>query len=186
MGKLFIARHGETDFNVQGRYAGSVDIELNARGQEQARELAKELSNCNVDFIITSPLRRCQQTTEIIGEIIKAPIIAMDEFRERGVGVFEGLTREEAETQHPELWAKKITRSYDSAPTNGETIKEVEDRVFAGLKKIKEGYWDKDVLIVTHAFVGKVIHKFFYELTEDQFFTYKLDNAKIVGYDFVN
>ncbi|MEK7166798.1 MAG: histidine phosphatase family protein [Patescibacteria group bacterium] len=80
---------------------------------------------------------------------------------------------------------KNITRIYDDAPTGGETIKEVEDRVFAGLKKVWEKYDGKNVLIVTHAFVGKIIHKFFHKMIEEQFFEYKLDNAKVIKYDLV-
>ena len=121
----------------------------------------------------------------IINKIVNVPIIIMTEFCERNVGVFEGLTREEAKNKYPELWAKNITRIYDNAPTGGETIKEVESRVFKGLKKIKEKYNDKNILIITHAFVGKIIHKFFNHISEEEFFKYKLDNANIKEYNFI-
>ena len=186
MEKLFIVRHGEVNFNIEGRYAGSVDVELNAKGLQQARNTANEISGLNIDFIITSPLKRCERMADIIHKVIKAPIVAMDEFRERGVGVFEGLTREEAKNKYPGLWERNITRIYNDAPPGGETIKEVENRVFAGLEKIKEKYNQKNVLIVTHAFVGKMIHKFFNEMAEEQFFEYKLDNAKILNIFLLN
>jgi len=185
MERLFIVRHGEINFNTEGRYAGSVDVELNGKGLRQARDIANEVSGLNIDFIISSPFKRCGRMANIIHEIINAPIVIMDEFRERGVGVFEGLTREEAKRKYPELWAKNITRIYNDAPPGGETIKEVENRVFAGLKKVREKYDGKNVLIVTHAFVGKMIHKFFHDMTKKQFFEYKIDNAKVIEYDFV-
>lgn len=186
MGQLFIVRHGEINFNTQGRYAGSSDVGLNDKGLRQAHNIASETSKLNIDLIITSPLKRCRSMAGIINELINVPIIVMDEFRERNVGVFEGLTKEAAKNQYPELWAKNITRIYDDAPTDGETIREVEVRVFAGLKKIQTKHAGKNTLIVTHAFVGKMINKFFYETTEEQFFEYILDNAKIVKYDFTN
>ena len=63
--------------------------------------------------------------------------------------------------KHPDLWKRNITRIFDDAPTNGETIKEVQERVFRGLDKIKKIYQGKNTLIVTHAFVAKVINKYF-------------------------
>ena len=185
MERLYIVRHGEINFNIEGRYAGSVNVGLNEKGLQQARDTANDVSNLKIDFIISSPLKRCRRMAEIIHEVTNAPIVVMDEFRERGVGVFEGLTREEAKNKYPDLWARNITRIYDDAPPNGETIKKVENRVFAGLNKVRKEYDGKNVLIVTHAFVGKMIHKFFHDMTEEQFFEYKLDNAKVVEYDFV-
>ena len=185
MGKLYVIRHGEIDFNIEERYAGSVDIELNKKGLQQTHDVAKEISKLNIDLIITSPLKRCNHMANIINKIVNVPIIIMTEFCERNVGVFEGLTREEAKNKYPELWAKNITRIYDNAPTGGETIKEVESRVFKGLKKIKEKYNDKNILIITHAFVGKIIHKFFNHISEEEFFKYKLDNANIKEYNFI-
>lgn len=185
MGRLFIVRHGEIDLNVEGRYAGSTDVELNEYGLQQSRDIAKEVSELNIDLIIFSPLKRCRRMADIINETINAPIVVMDEFRERNVGVYEGLTKEEAKNKYPELWAKNITRVYNDAPTGGETIKEVENRVFAGLGRIKEEYGGKNILIITHAFVGKMINKFFHEITEEQFFEYRLDNAEVTEFNFV-
>jgi len=184
MKKIFVVRHGEIDFNTEERYAGSVDVELNEKGLEQARDIAREVSKLKIDLIISSPLKRCMRMADIICEAVSLPVIVMDEFRERGVGVFEELTREEARNKYPDLWARNITRIYNDAPTGGETIKEAEDRVFAGLEKIKEKHDGKSILLITHAFVGKLIHKFFNNLTEEQFFEYKLNNAKVVEYNF--
>lgn len=184
MGKLYIVRHGEIDFNIEERYAGSVDVELNEKGLQQAHDIANEVNKLNVDLIITSPLKRCMQTAEIVRGVINAPIVVANEFRERAVGVFEGLTRAEAQSRYPELWARNITRIYNDAPPGGETIKAVESRVYAGLQKVQAEYEDKNILIVTHAFVGKMIHKFFYEMTDEQFFEYKLDNARVIEYAF--
>jgi probable phosphoglycerate mutase len=185
MERLFIVRHGEVNFNTEGRYVGSVDVELNDKGLQQAHNIVSEVSGLEIDLIITSPLKRCRKMADIIHEVINVPIVVMDEFCERCVGVYEGLTREEAKNKYPELWAKNITRVYDDAPPGGETIREVEERVFRGLNKVRKECDGKNVLIVTHAFVGKMIHKFFHEMTEGQFFEYELDNAEVVEYDFV-
>lgn len=186
MGKLYVVRHGEIDFNIEERYAGSVDVELNNKGLRQAYGVAKKVSKLNIDLIITSPFKRCTRMADIIHKIINVPIIKMVEFRERNVGVFEGLTQEEAKNKYPKLWVKNITRVYNNAPTGGETIKEVENRVFSGLKKIKKKYKNKNILIITHGFASKVINKFFNtDITEEDFFKYKLNNANIKEYGLI-
>src|SRR3989344_6409316 len=145
MGKLCVVRHGEIDFNVQGRYAGSVDVELNEKGIQQAHSVANEVSKLNIDFIMTSPLKRCALMAKMIQKVINVPVSVVNEFCERGVGVFEGLTREEAKNTYPELWAKNITRVYDDAPTGGETIRDVENRVRKGLQEVQQRYGDKHI-----------------------------------------
>jgi len=119
---------------------------------------------------------------EAVSRAMSLPVITMAEFRERGVGIFEGLTRDEARIKYPEFWARNITRIYNDAPPGGETIKQVEERVFVGLKEICKKYNNRNVLIVTHAFIGRMINKFFNNITEEQFFAYKLGNAKIAEY----
>ena len=122
---------------------------------------------------------------EIINMVLQKPVVVMNEFRERGVGVFEGLTREEARNKYPDFWAKNITRIYDGAPTGGETIRQVEKRVFEGLENIKGTKKYRNILIITHAFVGKMVHKYFHPMTEAEFFKYKLENARIVRYTLI-
>ena len=103
---LYVTRHGETDYNVQKRYTGSTDIPLNAKGIYQAEELANKLSDIKFDIIVSSPLLRAKQTAEIIQKSYDVPIDIINEFSEINVGVYEGLTREEAQMKYPEVWGK--------------------------------------------------------------------------------
>lgn len=182
MRKLYIVRHGEIDYNKEGRYAGSVDVDLNEVGIQQTSSVQGEVEKLQIDLIISSPLKRCTKMVDIINKKLQKPVIIMPEFRERSVGVFEGLTREEAKNKYPDLWSRNVTRIYDDAPTNGETIRQVEERVFAGLEKIISMTDHNNILIITHAFVGKMIHKYFHPMSELEFFEYKLENAKIIEY----
>ena len=134
---VYVTRHGETDYNLQGRYTGSTDIPLNKNGLLQAQELARKLASVEFDIIISSPLLRAKQTAEIIHKSSNVPIIVIDEFAEINVGVYEGLTREEAQTQYPDIWARLGSRPPDDAPTGGETHKQVDVRIAAGIIKLK-------------------------------------------------
>lgn len=183
MRDLIVVRHGETQFNVEKRYTGSLDIELNNTGVNQAQNIAEELNKYFIDIIITSPLKRAKQTTEIINSELQLPIIEMKEFRERKVGVFEGLTREEAKYKYPNLWKQNITRIYNAAPDEGETIREVEERVIKGIDKLQNcQFKGKNILLVTHAFIFKVINKNFNKLSEGDFYDISFKNCHICKY----
>jgi len=181
---IYIVRHGQTDFNIQGRYLGRTDLSLNLTGRQQAERLIEKVKDLNVDFIFSSPLKRTIETAEIIRSDGYS-IIVDPHFIERASGVYEGLTKEEAREKFPDLYKKNITRIFNNAPTNGETIQEVQDRVFDGLDKIKKNYNNRNIIIVTHGFVSKVINKYFnQQILESDFFDFVLQNAEIKKYKF--
>lgn len=69
--KFYVVRHGQTDWNAEGRIQGKTDIELNETGIEQARQLKELIKDYNIDLIISSPLKRTRKTAEIINETVK-------------------------------------------------------------------------------------------------------------------
>lgn len=180
---LYVVRHGETQFNVEKRYAGQTDVPLNERGIEQAKELAKKLAEEPFDLIVTSSLLRARMTAEQVAEYHKdIPLIVMDEFREVCVGVYEGLTREEVQDRYPELWARKCTRQLDDAPTGGETTRQVDSRVAKGLGVLKEKYPDKRILLVCHGFVSRTINRQMKGLSFEEMHEFSLGNCEVVTY----
>ena len=88
--KIYVTRHGQTDWNVQGKTQGRADIELNEVGIKQAKQTKEELKNIDIDLIICSPLKRAKKTAEIINEGRNIPIIFDDQIIERNFGEFEG------------------------------------------------------------------------------------------------
>jgi probable phosphoglycerate mutase len=125
---LYVVRHGETQANVEKRYRGSLDPDLTEQGRQQARALGGQLPRM-IDVLISSPRLRATQTAALANETLNLPVEIMDCFRERDVGVFEGLTQGEARERFPALWSQNITRSWDAAPTSGESIADVVKRV---------------------------------------------------------
>lgn len=159
---------------------GSVDISLNSVGRKEAGLLVERVKNLDIDIVISSPLKRAVETAEIV-KPRDCNIIINHAFAERNVGVYEGLTKDEAKEKYPELYKRNITRIFDDAPSGGETILDVEKRVFVGLDEIKEKYKDKNILIVTHAFVAKVINKYFNpRISDEDFFGFVLGNGEVV------
>ena len=181
---LYVVRHGETQFNVEKRYAGQTDVPLNERGIEQAKELAKKLEGESFDVIVNSSLLRARMTAEEVAEYHKEiPFVVMDEFREVCVGVYEGLTREEVRERYPELWARNCTRQLDDAPTGGETTRQCDERVAKGIAILKEHYPDKKVLLVCHGFVSRVINRQLRELSFEEMHGFSMGNCEVVKYE---
>jgi broad specificity phosphatase PhoE len=175
--KLLIVRHGETQFNAEGRYLGALDAELNTAGISQAKSLRSILPDA-LDGVVCSPLRRARQTAEILCQGRNLELSIDDAFRERNVGVFEGLTREEAQSRFPDLWARNVTRQWQQAPTGGETIAEVIERVVDGLGRMYGKYQDGVVVLVAHGFVAKVIRAVS-QASFDDFFAWQLANGSV-------
>ena len=186
MTKLIVTRHGETDYNVQKRFTGSTDIELNENGIRQAHELAEKLSNTPIDIIVSSSLRRAKQTANIISTTINKPVIIMDEFVERSVGVLEGLTDEERKNKYPELLTKATWRRKDSAPKNGESVLQVEERVLRALDTLQSNHKGKNILIVSHGGVARVMNGLLSEMSDEEYWTFKLDNCQTLEFDIKN
>lgn len=153
---LYVVRHGETWANAEHRYLGALDPQLTQRGCEQAEALAADLPQ-NLHTVVVSPRLRAIETANILNRDLRLPVEIIDCFRERDVGVFEGLTQAEVREGFPELWAQKITRRWELGPTGGESIAQVVIRVRDGLLALETKYPSQAVLLVAHGFLAKTI-----------------------------
>jgi probable phosphoglycerate mutase len=109
---VFMTRHGQTDWNVQGRMQGHTDIPLNDEGRAQARAVAEAMRNASkqsslsgLSGLVSSDLSRARETAEIVAASLGLAVSYVDsDLRERMFGIFEGLTGAECEERHPETW----------------------------------------------------------------------------------
>jgi probable phosphoglycerate mutase len=154
--RLLVVRHGRTRSNAEGRYQGSIDTELDEVGLEQARALAARLPD-DVEVVVSSPMRRARQTAEAFCSARGLPLTLEPAFRERGLGVFEGLTAPDVRERYPDLLARHVTQQWDDAPPGGESIGAVFARVSRGLHALREAHAGRRVLLVAHGYVSRVI-----------------------------
>ena len=148
---VFLARHGETDWNVQGRWQGHTDIPLNAKGRQQARSVADALRGAGLAGLVSSDLSRAHETARIVGAELGLDVAYVDvDLRERMLGAFEGLTREECEQQHPEAW--RAWRQEQKPPIDGEQPETVAVRVIAAIGRAADRLArdGAPALLVTH------------------------------------
>ena len=176
---LYVTRHGETDYNAQGRYSGSTDVPLNETGIRQAKELAKKLSVVKFDVVVSSPMLRARQTADIVCDVLNMDYIIYPQFAERNVGVYEGLTRAEIIKHYPDLWARKCTSQLDDAPTGGETIRQACARIDEGMGKLKREYPDKTVLLICHGFTSRAVNRYCNNITIEEMASSSLKIAKL-------
>jgi probable phosphoglycerate mutase len=131
---LFLARHGETDWNTAGRWQGHTDVPLNATGHAQAAALAERLRRAGITAVGTSDLARARETAEIVAGALGVPVALVDpDLREQRFGRFEGLTPAECEERHPEDWARYVVDPH-LGPPGGESRAALLDRVVRAVR----------------------------------------------------
>ena len=135
MTTLLLVRHGETDWNAEGRLQGHTDRPLSDYGRRQARRLAEELEGEELEAIYSSDLARAHETAEIVGERLGLPIVLEPDLREKDWGTWEGLNAVER----------------DRVEFVGESTEAHQERMLQALRRIAERHpGDGRVLVVTH------------------------------------
>jgi probable phosphoglycerate mutase len=132
---IYLARHGETAWNSEGRWQGRTDIALSDTGRAQAATLAIRLARLgdHIGRVLTSDLCRAVETAQIVSRALGLPPPVVDpRLRERGFGVFEGLTREECLSRFPVEWAR-YEQDRRLHPPGGEPQEEVAERFSAAV-----------------------------------------------------
>lgn len=152
--KLVLIRHGASSYNEQGLWTGLTDVDLSEKGRQEARECADLISDIPFDYVFTSVLKRSQQTWEEINNVLKVQVQERSDkaLNERDYGDYTGKNKWEVKKEIGEEEFLKIRRSWDQPIPNGETLKNVYERVVPFYQQeieplIKDG---KNILIVAH------------------------------------
>lgn len=172
---LYIARHGQTVWNAQNKVCGITDVELTDKGREQAKALALKVADKNIDVIISSPLKRAIETSKIVSEICNTPMEIDARLIEQNYGIYEGVDRkDEAFLNNKRNFAYKYPE--------GESMMQVAYRVYGLIDEIKSRYKNKNVLLISHGGVCRVINTYFRDMTNEEFFDFTLKNGELEEY----
>lgn len=136
----YLARHGETDYNVERRFQGQTEVPLNARGREQAAELAAnaKLVTPGIVALYCSPLRRARDTAEVVGAALGLEPIPDERFKETDTGDWTDRLFADVERDEPELYAACHATDPDFAFPGGESLEHQMERVVAGLVDVTQ------------------------------------------------
>lgn len=150
MTRFCLVRHGQTDWNLEGRYQGQSDVPLNTNGRAQAQALASQLNGQPFSAIYTSDLRRASETAEIIAATVHCPIFLEPRLREINQGQWEGQLVEIIKARYADLWQQRSVDPASVRPPGGETVEEVARRVYAALHDIAARFPDGPVMVTSH------------------------------------
>lgn len=132
MARMVLLRHGESQWNLENRFTGWVDIPLSPKGEQEAREAGRKLKDFRFDRAYTSVLKRAIDTLRIVLEVIGQTDIPVEKdaaLNERMYGDLQGLNKTETAQKYGEQQVKLWRRSYDIRPPGGESLKDTADRV---------------------------------------------------------
>lgn len=172
---IFVARHGETDWNAENRICGRTDLPLNENGFRQAEALAANAVGRGIEVILCSPMLRARQTAAVVAEALGLPVEVEERLIEQDYGRFEGTSRLGQEF----LYNK---RQFAVKYPGGESHLKLAQRVYGALDDMRRTYPGKTVLLVCHGGVARVIRTYFLDLTNEEFFRYGMDNAALEMY----
>lgn len=159
--RLCLIRHGETTWNAERRLQGHTDIPLNARGEVQARQMARALKDAGITFdvLYTSDLKRAADTANAVTQVFGVGAKVEAILRERHFGALQGLSIGEAPLLRPDVWQAHIARDLDHELEGGESIRQFASRVQKALDQIQEQHAGKTILIVSHGGTLDMMHR---------------------------
>ncbi|HEX9617128.1 MAG TPA: histidine phosphatase family protein [Anaerolineales bacterium] len=161
MTRLILIRHGETDWNAEGRWQGHADVPLNSRGHAQAEEIARSLAGEKIDAIYVSDLRRTEQTAEPLARAQGLEVRVDQRLREIDQGEWQGLVISEIQSRYADEFRQRRENPLEVAPPGGETALQVRERVLAAVQDILSAHPGQTVAIVSHGFALAVIRAYF-------------------------
>lgn len=180
--RIYLARHGETDWNAEHRLQGSTDTALNLTGLKQAANLAESLKGIHFDAVYSSTLRRSRDTADIVrGEV---PVKAVAGLNERGVGKFVGKLLDRRKDPATAEEYPKRSRDPDDELDGGESLNQFYARVHATIEDICSQHSSGAVLIIGHAITNQMILRSIFHLPLQQAIAIKQANDELYLIEF--
>ena len=148
--KVLLVRHGQSEGNAERRFGGHTATPLSPLGLAQAEATARTLAAESIMAIYSSDLLRATETAAPLAKLVGLPALPTKAFRERSVGVMEGLTFEDAAQKHPEQYAALLRRDFDHVLTGGESYRQLLDRAWLKLDEIIAQHKGGTIVIFSH------------------------------------
>jgi probable phosphoglycerate mutase len=157
--RLCLVRHGETEWNAEGRVQGQTDIPLSSLGLAQARAAAEVLCRHDFSAIYSSDLMRVRQTAEPSAQKLALPLQLDPGLRERHYGIFERMLYTEVRSRLPEHYARFQAKDLDYDFESGESLRAFNERSLATVRSIAERHLGEQVLVFTHGGVLEMVYR---------------------------
>lgn len=176
---ILLVRHGQTNSNVTGFYMGWSDEDLDEVGHTQALRLSSRLSGWPVASVYTSPLRRAYTTAAILAEPHLLELNVLDDLIELGLGDWQGLHMDEIKRRWPDVWQQSRIDPSEVTMPNGESFGQVTERAVRVFESVLGSNPGKQVLMVTHEVVVKVIVAHVLGVSNSMYRRFEVNNASL-------
>lgn len=179
MAHLYFTRHGQTVWNVANKICGATDVALTELGHQQAKELGKKIleEKLQIDEILYSPLMRARDTALEVSQITGIPAYEEKRLMEQNFGKYEATARNGAEFQ-------EMKKSFVNHFGSGETMLHLAQRIYNLLDDIKAKSSNKTYMLVAHNGIARVVHSYFYDMTNEEYAAFGIRNCEIREYFF--
>lgn len=176
--RIYLIRHGETEFNRLGVFRGRYEVELNERGRKQAEEIAGALAGEGIGALYAGPLKRTRETAGIIARRLGLECSVDEGFNNILLGEWQGVPKETIKRDYPEAWRQWQTAPEHLRVPGGETVEDLKSRAWARISEILADPASKPTIaIVTHRSVMKVLAAAFLGVPAPYFWKFYVDNA---------
>ncbi len=183
---LILVRHGQTRSNTTGYYMGWSDEDLDDVGHSQVQRLSSRLANLPIASIYSSPLQRTRTTAAIIAKPHRLDVEFSDDLIELRLGDWQGLHMDEIIQRWPELWRQSRIDPSDVTMPNGESFQQVTDRAIRIFKKVLAANQGKQVIMVTHDIVVRVLVAHVLGTSNSIYRRFEINNASLTVVRVIN
>ena len=190
MGRLVLVRHGQSQWNLENRFTGWVDVPVTPLGEQEAHRAGRELKalGFRFDVAFTSELQRAQKTLSILLEELGRPEPPIEKdaaLNERHYGDLQGLDKGETAKKYGEEQVRIWRRSFDVKPPNGESLKDTAERTLPYFRKfiLPAASAGQDVLVAAHGNSLRAIVMELEQLTPEQIMKVNIDTCRPITYD---
>jgi broad specificity phosphatase PhoE len=155
--RILLLRHGESEWNAQGRWQGHGDPSLTELGRAQAREAGAQLASAGIERIVSSDLARAFETAQLVAAALGLAVERDALWRERDIGIWTGLTRDEIAARWPRDYAHFRSHHADARPGGGESDAMLRARAHAALAALRARHSGECVLVVAHRGIARML-----------------------------
>ena len=157
MTRIILIRHGETDWNIEGRWQGQADVALNQTGWRQAQEMAHALEAAGITAIYSSDLLRARQTAQVLADACGLPVHLDSRLREIHQGEWQGMLFSEIQARHAQAYQDQKQNPLGFAPPGGETAVEVRQRIVSAAQDLIRLHPGDTIAVVSHGFALAIL-----------------------------
>jgi probable phosphoglycerate mutase len=187
--RIFLVRHGDTEYNAKAIFRGTLDVPLSDTGLEQARLTGTELSHTKISLTLSSPLSRALDTAKMIAEKqASSPVLRIDEdLTDIHFGDWQGRSREEVAATYPDLFSIWMNEPHHARFPRGESIHDAFLRASSGLKRYVADDANEIIAVVSHRVIIKLLVLFALGMSESEFWRIHVDTCgiSVIDYDHI-